>query len=117
MVGIDARFPPSMHPPSWCAKARHPRLQRSVLPPPKTKLGLVHEVGTQDGNVLTEPSQHRLADTKRLDRFLIGTSQKVLVVQTGHPEDIAEDMGKSDVHRGDPFHVPWRVPSASPAIW
>ena len=78
------------------------------LSPAKTKLRFMHEIRTEDGNILLEPHQHGLADAKRLDRFLISTSKKMLVVQSGDAEEVAKKMGNREMHGYDPFKVSQR---------
>jgi hypothetical protein len=63
----------------------------------------MHEVGAENGNVLLEPGQHGLADTKRLDRLFIRTGQQMFVVRRGQAEDVAENMGQGEMHRTTPF--------------
>jgi hypothetical protein len=45
----------------------------NTLSPTKTKLGFVYQIRAQDGDILLEARQHRLADAKRLNRFLVST--------------------------------------------
>ena len=63
----------------------------------------MHKIGAQDRKVLLEPSHHRLADTKCLNGFLIGTGKQVFVVRGGQAEHVAKTMGQSETHGCDPF--------------
>lgn len=49
----------------------------------------MHQIRTQDRNILLEPGQHRLADPKCLHRFLVGTGKKVLVMRRRQAEHVA----------------------------
>ena len=66
----------------------------------------MHEVGTKNSNVRREPRQHRLTDTERLDRSLIGAGEKMLVVQRGLAKNAAKEMWKSEMHGCHRFQKP-----------
>ncbi|MDR3531642.1 MAG: hypothetical protein P4L90_13955, partial [Rhodopila sp.] len=71
----------------------------------KAKLRFVHEVGAENRDVLLETRQDGLADAECLDGFFVGAGEQMLIVRRGQAEDIAKNMGKSEMHGGDPFHL------------
>jgi hypothetical protein len=66
----------------------------------------MHQIGTQNSDVLTEPSQHRLINAKRLHRLLISTRKKMFIMLLGNRRHAAENTGKREMHGDDPFHMP-----------
>ena len=70
----------------------------AALFPADAELGFVNEVGAKHGDVLPKPLENRLTDTQRLDRFFVGTGEKVLIVRRGRAEHIPENMRKGELH-------------------
>ncbi len=62
------------------------------------------EIGAKDGDILLETRQNRLTDTKCLDGFLIRAGKEMFVMRGREAENIAQDLGKSEIHLGNPFH-------------
>jgi hypothetical protein len=54
-----------------------------VLAAAETDLRLMHKIGAKNRNVLLEAGEHRLADTKRSQRLLVGTGEQVLIMRFG----------------------------------
>jgi hypothetical protein len=77
-----------------------------ALSTPKTKLSLMHQIGTKNSDVLTEPGKHRLTNTKRLHRLFISTGQKMLIMLLGNHRDAAKNTRKREIHGDNPFHMP-----------
>jgi hypothetical protein len=65
----------------------------------------VHQVGAQDGNILLEAGQDRLADAEGLNGFLIGAGEQVLVMRHGQAEYGAKTLWQSDMHRVRPLSL------------
>ena len=65
----------------------------------------MHEIGTEDGDVLLKTSKHRLAYTKCLDGLFVGSGKEMLVLKHGEAKDVAKGMGEGKVHGNDPFQM------------
>jgi hypothetical protein len=63
----------------------------------------MHKIGAEDSDILLEPRQDRLTDTKSPDGFLIGAGEQMLVVWRGRAEDPVKNRRKSEVHGRNPL--------------
>ncbi len=81
-----------------------PTLRGETLPvAAKPQLRFVNKVRTENRNILLEPRQHGLAYAQRLDSFLVGAGEQVLVMWCRPAEEITNKMWNREMHGCHPF--------------
>jgi hypothetical protein len=107
-LSLEAATPESVNRALKQRKLEHERVgltRDHALAAPEAKLRLMHQVRTQDRDILLEAGQHRLADPQGLYGFLIGAGQKMLVMRGGQAENTPQDRRENDMHRRYPFDL------------